>query len=64
MKNASHFYHKYNLNYVLGCDVDESLRVEGGYFGITETECLETGMCWKECYRGPQCPWCYRPISK
>ena len=60
LTDYSHFIHKFYLYRILGCNVRESVAVDVGWFGISRSECLAKGMCWKT-WNGP---WCYKPNSK
>ena len=42
------------------CNVPKDVSVHGGWTGISEKQCVESGMCWK-IWDGPNC---YRPKRK
>ena len=57
----SYLIHKLNLKLISDCDVRESEAIDGGWPGISKTECLANGMCWNNTWKRN---WCHKPRSK
>ena len=49
---------------ILGeCQVEDSDKVDCGYFGINQTQCVNKGCCWKES-NDSGVPYCFETIGE
>ena len=48
-----------NISTTKNCGPDSEMKIDCGYFGITEAECNEQGCCWEESQIDP---WCFYPF--